>query len=181
MKPDYRQLPQLCCRCGNGSSKGFLRPAASGQFFRSRKSHRKPVWVCNDCLQRPVRLNRAGQESPLERDVRSALMTFGEYFVCEFELDHFLYDFAFPSLRLLMEADSYTYHHTRKTKITDARKHKVAEAHGWKLVRVMKSANVGKKACALVRERRLELIRQSGLDEEEVRMFYQERYGAGGN
>ena len=150
--------------------------------FRPNTQYRKPpVWVCHRCLRLPVRENRQGHESHVERPVREALQVFGEWFVAERKIGAFIYDFAFPNLNLLLEVDSRTWHRSRHKRKVDAVKHANAETHGWKLVRVFNGPKIGKRAVRLVRARRLQLIRRFENDPEVVKMIYQEKYGDGGN
>lgn len=179
---EYRKLPQLCCRCFNRDIGGKLKVAEGGRFFRSSKFGRKPVWVCLTCLRKPVRRYRAGQETPPEREVRTALMVFGEHFIPEYKSGWYIFDFACPSIRLLIEVDSYTYHHGKKAAFNDHAKAKAARQAGWKLVRLSVGPKLGKRACSAVRKRRMQIF-LDGVDGDEqlAHMMYEQRYGHGGN
>lgn len=177
----FKALPQLCCRCKNKDIGGRLKMPDQGQFRPNLKYRKAPVWVCNHCLNNPIRENRQGQESPLERQVREALQIFGEPFVAERKIGKFIYDFAFQRLKLLIEVDSYTYHRSNKKKMIDATKHRNAVQHGWRLVRVRGKSKLGKRAVQVIRARRMELIRDLEPNAEIAKMIYEERYGNGGN
>src|SRR6267142_1906043 len=153
-------LPQLCCRCQNRDIGGKLKMPSYGRFFRSRKYNRQPVWICLSCLENPVREARSGQESPAERKVSIALQCFGEHFLPEYKLGSFVFDFAFPRLKLLMEVDSWTWHHTGRRKQNDARKLRYAEKCGWRPARLKVGPKLGRRACGLVRACRLLCIEE---------------------
>lgn len=175
---NYRELPQLCRRCRNRDIGGKLKMPELGRFFRSKKYNRAPVWICLNCLKNPVRIQRPGQESPAERKVSIALQCFGEYFIPEYRLGPFIFDFAFPKLKLVMEVDSWTWHHTRSRKQSDARKLRYAEEHGWELMRLRVGPKLEKRACELVRSCRLSRIQERfGVDEPMARLIYATRYG----
>ena len=175
---NYRQLPQLCCRCRNRDIAGKLKPPETGRFFPSKKYNRPPVWVCLQCLQNLVRIQRPGQESPAEKKVSIALQCFGEHFIPEYRLGPFIFDFAFPKLKLVMEVDSWTWHHTRSRKRNDARKLQYAQENGWKVARLRVGPKLGKRACDLVRACCLLRIRETfEAPKEMARVIYATRYG----
>lgn len=148
-----------------------------GRFFASKKYNHPPIWVCNNCLQHPVRQRRPGQESPAEREVSIALQVFGEQFIPEFQLGPFLYDFAFPKLKLLMEVDSWTWHHSRNRRIRDGRKVSFAHEAGWEFRRLKVGPKLGKRACNTVREMRLIKIKKTwGEDDTLARDIYEVTY-----
>lgn len=169
-----RELPQVCCRCRNKDIDGFTKPPSAGKFFRSQKYNKQPVWVCRTCLsQQRERPQKPGRESPLNRRVREALMVVREQFFPEYEMKHdtgfYYFDFALPKLKLLLEIDGWSYHHTKRQKIRDACKHKFAEAHGWKLIRVKGKTKVGLRAVRAVHEyRRQKLSAWAGTDDPET-------------
>lgn len=152
-----------------------------GRFLPNTRHRKAHVWVCNPCLAKPQRQHRKGLETPLEKKVREAVQVFGEPFVAEYKIGKFLYDFAFPRLKLLLEVDSRTWHSSKHKKHVDRVKGGIANEHGWKLVRVFNGPKVGLRAVKLVRARRYQLIRRIEGDPEVVEMLYQEKYGDGGN
>jgi hypothetical protein len=175
---NVRALPQLCCRCRNRDIGGKLKSPELGRFFRSKKYNRAPVWVCLPCLKNPVRLQRPGLESPAEKKVSIALQCFGEQFIPEFSFGPFIFDFAFPKLKVLMEVDSWTWHHTRSRKQNDARKRRYAEENGWEVVRLRVGPKLERRACELVRACRLLRIREGlGVNDKMARLIYATRYG----
>lgn len=174
MNMNVRGLPQICWRCQNKDISGFTKPASAGKFFRSQKYNSQPVWVCHSCLsRRRERPQKPGRESPLNRRVREALMVVGEQFFPEYEMKHgtgsYFFDFAFPKLKLLLEIDGWSYHHTKRQKIRDACKHKFAEAHGWKLIRLKGKTKIGLRAVRAVRDYRLQKLSSfAGTDDPEA-------------
>lgn len=178
MNTAFNSLPQLCCRCRNRDIGGKLKMPDKGRFFRSKKYNHPPVWVCNGCLQHPVRIRRAGQESPAEREVSIALQVFGEHFIPEYQLGPYLFDFAFPKLMLLMEVDSWTWHSSRSRHARDGRKTSFAREAGWELHRLRVGPKLGKRACHAVRTMRLLTIKQTcDVDDKEAREIYAVKYG----
>ena len=177
----FRTLPQICCRCNNRDTQGFAKMPHLGVFRPNTKYRKPPVWVCHACMSKPQRRYRKGLETPVEKKVREALQVYGEHFIAEYKIGKFIYDFAFPKLMLLLEADSRTWHSSKHKRRVDAVKHVNAEAHGWKLVRVNNGPKVGNRAVRLVRARRFQLIRRIENDPAVVKMLYQEKYGDGGN
>jgi hypothetical protein len=174
----FSTLPQLCCRCRNRDIGGKLKAPDQGQFFRSKKYNRPPVWVCHDCLRHPVRQRRPGQESPAEREVSIALQVFGEWFIPEHQLGPFIYDFAFPKLKLLMEVDSWTWHHSRNRRVRDGRKASFAREAGWEFFRLKIGPKLGWRACYAVRAMRLWRIKETwGDDVPLARTIYSMTYG----
>lgn len=85
-------------------------------------------------------------------------MTVGIQFIQEYEMRHssgsYFFDFALPRLKLLVEIDSWSYHHTKRHKIRDACKHSFAEANGWTLIRLRGKSKIGLRAIRAIREYR---------------------------
>jgi very-short-patch-repair endonuclease len=154
-----------------------------GWFLPNTQYRKVHVWVCLSCLSKPQRQHRKGLESPLEKKVREAIYVFGEPFIAEYKVGaaKFLYDFAFPKLKLLLEVDSRTWHRSERKRRVDAVKKANAVTHGWKLVRVFNGPKVGLRAVRLVRARRYQLLRRFDSNPDVVEMLYQEKYGDGGN
>ena len=94
----------------------------------------------------------------------------GVYFVAEYQMRHrtgsYFFDFAFPKLKLLLEIDSWTYHHTRRQRIRDACKNRFVEENGWRLIRLKNGSKLGLRAVRAVRKFRNERVAA----EEEQRM-----------
>ena len=78
----------------------------------------------------------------------------------------YFFDFAIPKLRLLLEIDGWSYHHTRRQRVRDACKHKFAEEQGWKLIRLKNKSKVGQRAVkAIGNYRREKLSKFAGTDD----------------
>jgi len=126
-------LPQVCKRCRK------LKAATLGQWVKRKSRCHDKSWVCDACLSKPevARLKRPSQpESPPEKRVREALSATGLSWKQEYPLEKFIYDFACPKLRLLVEIDSWTYHHTRQQRSRDQAKDLLAKKLQWELVRL---------------------------------------------
>lgn len=54
----------------------------------------------------------------------------------EYSLGPFIYDFAVPKIRLLIEVDSKTYHRGNRKLARDREKDALARREGWAIVRV---------------------------------------------
>jgi very-short-patch-repair endonuclease len=96
-------------------------------------------------------------ETPPEREVREALSTCGFKVVAEFQLGKFIYDFAVPKLRLLLEVDSRKFHRLpwqrRKDKLKDA----WAKSQHWEVARLPVGPGLGTAALSEVFERARQL------------------------
>ena len=79
---------------------------------------------------------KRGKESPIERIVRSELLSKGYWVAQEYPLGPFRYDFAIPALRAIVEVDSHTYHDHPSRKARDRAKSALAESGGWTVCRV---------------------------------------------
>ena len=77
------------------------------------------------------------------------LINYGMPFDQEKPLEGFYYDFSIPSLNLLIEIDSHTYHKQISRQRIDRAKDAVAKRMGWKLVRVRDPDIEGKLVAAL--------------------------------
>lgn len=125
-------LPQVCNRCGQ------LKPIECGQFHWSRVKYHKRLWTCRECADRPrvKRLCRKHDETPIETEARLAIEETAEEAYAEYGLANFVFDFALPRLRLLIEIDSKTYHSAAWRKKRDANKTAWATQNGWHLARL---------------------------------------------
>ena len=125
-------LPELCSKCRQ------LTPADQGSFV---VKDRRRFFICNACHKKNQKRKRlvAGKthrESPAERSLRTFLTDEGYRPVCEYPIEEFQYDFAWPRWRLLIELDSKRYHTATAKKIRDRQKDAMAIKHDWLLVRV---------------------------------------------
>ena len=121
------------------------KPESLGKLKTSRTRHNTKYFVCDNCgLNTPVqRKNRVNQETPPEREVREALSGCGFKAEAEFKVDRFIYDFAVPKIRLLIEVDSQRYHRLPRQIKRDRQKDKVASQFHWKLVRLRTGSGLG--------------------------------------
>lgn len=127
------ELPQVCVKCRK------LKVAHLGEFFKSRSRYNRRYWICSQCLEEPKveRLARHQHpSSPIEEEVSKRLAPCGYKVFQEYKLGKFIYDFAVPRLRLLIEVDSYSYHKSKRQLRRDLLKSKSAKAEHWCLVRI---------------------------------------------
>lgn len=136
-------LPELCSRCRK------LKQPDLGKFVGTSQ-YRRRVFVCFACLdkQAPAKRGRDRQPSPDEKAAAVTLAASGLKFVQEHSLGPFWFDFAIPSLMLLVEIDSHTYHRFPRQLRRDRDKQRYAEAGGWKVVRVRRPDAAGKVTAA---------------------------------
>lgn len=124
-------LPQVCVKCRK------LKLATLGKFIKSARWG-KSSWMCLACAE-PTgvqRMCRRNDETPPEREVRSWLTQKKVPAVAEFSLKGFIFDFAIPTKRVLIELDSKRYHRCRRHLARDAIKTKTALDDMWKIIRV---------------------------------------------
>lgn len=74
-------------------------------------------------------------ESPIEDILLDAFSEFGVVPVAQFPVPPFRLDFAFPEIKLAIEADGHAYHSTKSQKERDAYRQKRLEEQGWKVER----------------------------------------------
>ncbi|MDB6175053.1 MAG: hypothetical protein JWL59_4364 [Chthoniobacteraceae bacterium] len=138
-KPNQEALPQVCARC-----KGFA-VSEKGRFVKSREAFGKRRWLCTTCLTTPAfapdNVTRPKRrESPVEKRARMVLLNiYNEHmliFVPEYQMDKATFDFAIPSLKLLIEIDSKSYHSSERQKKRDRWKTAVAKENEWTLFRI---------------------------------------------
>jgi len=146
-------LPQLCRKCGKQKAASLCKK------FKSRSRFNSYYWICLHCLETPeiTRGTRQNNESYPERKVREALQVAKIYAKAEYEMGGFIYDFAFPNLRLLIEIDSRRYHRSGRQVNRDKMKDQYASGHEWKLVRINAGDSVGNQAVQTVLDRKREL------------------------
>jgi very-short-patch-repair endonuclease len=136
-----------------------IKPSALGRFVRSKTRYNHKYFVCDNCGSTPPihRHHRQNQESLPERQVRETLQHCGFRVDAEFKLTPFIYDFAVPALRLLIEVDSRSYHRFPRQQKRDRVKTLHAQRKHWKLVRLKVNESVGLEAHLAVKERAEEL------------------------
>lgn len=145
-------LPQVCARCHKQKA------ANTGRFFWSRTRYHTRVWVCFECLDRPkiLRLARPGEETPLEKEAREALEQLHVKAFAEYPIGRFIFDFAIPKLRMLIEIDSVTYHRRWHNMLADKRKNEWAQKNLWHLVRI-RAPDIAQQVVHAVMKRAQEL------------------------
>lgn len=129
---NHRDLPQICVKCRKLKmpNLGTTVPGYRYNTFR---------FTCFECSSKPkvTRLCRTNNETQPESEVRQWLAKNGyTNAVAEYKLRPFIYDFAVPSLGLLIELDSKSYHQHPRHKIQDAKKDLHATSQGWTVKRV---------------------------------------------
>jgi very-short-patch-repair endonuclease len=146
-------LPQICIECRQ------LKAESLGRYFKIRSRHNVQRFICSACDEKEnlPRLNRRNDESVPERIVRMAVSRLGFEAYAEFLLGPFIYDFAFPKLRLLIEIDSRRWHRGYSRKQRDKRKSAYAADQGWALVRLDVGENLDTRAELAVRNRASQL------------------------
>lgn len=151
------KLPEVCSRCRK------VKMPHLGEFSFARGRYNRRIWTCFECRgKQPALAPRIGRQqhppSPVEREVSKTLAELNVGAVQEYQLpgQPFFYDFAVPSLRLLLEVDTHSYHNHRSRQRRDRIKSERAEEANWKLVRI-EPPNVGLKAQLAVERRQSEL------------------------
>lgn len=144
-------LPEYCSKCHK------LIDPENGRFT---VKNRRKFFICFNCIEKKKNSRRelaaggkARRESPAERSLRTFLTDNGFKPVCEYPLDEFQFDFAFPNIRLLIELDSKRWHKTILSRCRDKRKTEIALAHDWKLVRIQVGRWMRNDAYAAVKDR----------------------------
>lgn len=142
-------LPEVCTKCHK-----LIDPSLGAYIVKNRKKW----FICNSCREKKTKSQRAlagktRRESPAERSLRTFLTDEGYKPVCEFPIEQFQYDFAFPKLRLLMELDSKRWHSSQRAIIRDKRKAKVAKDNEWMLVRISVGRWMKNDALAAIKQR----------------------------
>ena len=100
------------------------------------------------------RLARHEDESFAERLVRHTLQELHVEAVAEFGLGPFIFDFAIPRLRLLLEINSRRWHARPRRQKRDRAKAKAAQASHWELVALPVDARLQVKVVQAVAQRR---------------------------
>lgn len=150
-------LPQVCITCRQ------LKLPELGRFIPVRSRFNKKIWKCNACTDRdaakPFRQGRLRhRESPVEISVKQQLRETGYRFIQDYPMGPWFYDFAFPTLRLMLEIDGRSYHQTPRQRDRDAVKEQFARSRGWKLVRLTAGVKTDLEAerAVLLREREMD-------------------------
>jgi very-short-patch-repair endonuclease len=138
-------LPQVCRHCHQ------LKLPELGRFVKVPGRHRGEAFVCLACLARRTSAMTRGRDqrtSPDAREARQVLLATGTPFTQEYQLGPYWFDFAVPSLRLLVEVDGRTYHRHPSRRARDRVKQELAEANGWRVARVSRPDVAGKVRAA---------------------------------
>ena len=124
------RLIQQCIRCRKWKEPSLGRFI----FIPSSRQPQVPKFICAHC-DRPRRFKtgrrRTRPPSPLELRARRTLLDYGLPFTEEFALEPWTFDFAIPSLALLVEVDGKVHQYRRRK---DYLKHRDAKAAGWGIV-----------------------------------------------
>lgn len=120
-----------------------------GKFVRRRGRCHEVYFLCFACDSNPAfTRGRERKASPDEVEARCTLLEIGLPFKQEVALGHYWFDFSVPSVRLLIEVDSQTYH-SGKRKLRDVSKQFLAESQGWQVIRVRRPDIKGKLVAAV--------------------------------
>lgn len=114
------------------------------------KNRSQPLFICASCDTKPAFIRhrkRIHKPSPLEIRARRALMDYGLPFEEQKPIGPWEFDFAVPSLALLIETDGRTYHRHRKGK--DRAKANEAVRAGWAITRLTSEDLEGRLVAAL--------------------------------
>ena len=144
LSPLERQLPQFCYRCANHKYGGLGRNPAEGSFVNCHGRH---VWRCYECSRA---LLRGSHHSPAEREIEVVLKAARCPYKAGYRIGPWYFDFAFRRPRILLEVDSWTYHHGWRRTVTDYSKDQAAERAGWHLARVRGERGLGHRVLCLV-------------------------------
>jgi very-short-patch-repair endonuclease len=145
-----KDLPQVCCRCR------LLKVAELGRFFVSRHRHGVRRWICAACdaPEAVPRLRRHGHESHAEARVRRTLALLQCRALAEYPLGPYIYDFAIPRLRLLIEVDSKQWHRAYDRRRRDRQKDSHASSEQWTLVRITVGPDLERNVAQVVARQR---------------------------
>lgn len=145
-------LPQVCVRCRK------MKVSSLGKFHWSRHLYHRRVWVCDDCAEKTTvpRLVRKSNETPIEKEAREAIETSGEKAYAEYTLGRFIFDFAIPKLRLLIEIDSESYHSSWQSKDRDRQKNEWAKRNHWEIARI-RSPDIGSQVLKVISDNKKRL------------------------
>ena len=143
------ELSELCYLCRH------LKDPSLGQFEKVPGRCHDRRFVCAACREkraaRPWRRGRDREPSPLERQAKSALLESDYLFEQEYQLGKLWFDFAIPTLRLLVEVDGKHWHAHPSRRKRDRMKSAIAAKAGWAVARVQLPDLEGKVAAALHR------------------------------
>lgn len=121
-------LPQVCHKCRK------LKVPQNGFFVKVPGRCHDQRFICFNChtrINKPEARGRSGRSSPIEKEVRTALITTGYRFESEYKVGPFWVDFVIPALRLAIEAQGLTFHRGRQRKARDKAKKAALEKLGW--------------------------------------------------
>ena len=145
MSPVERQLLQYCHRCANHRYGGLGRNPAEGLFVNCHGHH---VWRCYECFKA---LLHGSHHSPAEREIEVVLKAARLPYVAGYRIGPWYFDFAFRRAGILLEIDSWTYHHGWRRMVTDHSKDSAAAQAGWQLHRVRGERGLGHRIIMVVK------------------------------
>jgi very-short-patch-repair endonuclease len=146
------ELPELCVAC-----KELKMPVCG--IFKIHTNGRK-TFKCLACeAKEDIKKRKSGSKKPsyAEIEIMKAFDRLSVQYIREYVLGYFYYDFFIPSLYLIIEVDSVTYHINRRH--NHRSKNETAYNHGIELVRVLwrDGMDIYGTTCAVIAKRKNEL------------------------
>jgi very-short-patch-repair endonuclease len=138
-----RTLPQYCAWHKRYFPREPFRSFAAdeGSFIQN-----KTLFVCQRCRQKAQYKPRR-KESPIEELVAHSFVRQRFDFRQHFPLGEFVYDFAFPRYRILLETDGQVYHKNRpRGENTPGSREHTAKVNGWRLIHVKNGPLLAERA-----------------------------------
>ena len=114
------------------------------------KNRSNPIFICANCDTKPAFTRRwasARRPSPLEIRAQKTLIKYGLPFEPQKRIGPWRFDFAVPSLGLLIETDGHSYHRHRCGR--DIAKAKEATRIGWAVTHLTSEDLEGRLVAAL--------------------------------
>ena len=153
---NQKRLPQICIKCRQ------MKTPDLGKFSKSRLKHNKLNFTCDQCLsnqdEKVVRIKRPFKESRPEAIVRTLLSSVKNLECCaEYPIGKFIFDFAIPKIRLLIEVDSKTWHESYLKKRRDKAKNQIATEQHWRLVRLTNGPRLKRRVREIIESHASEL------------------------
>jgi very-short-patch-repair endonuclease len=144
-----RQLPQYCTwhRRFFPHEKWRAYSASEGRFVKNNS-----LFVCQRCLQKD-RTFKPRPHSPIEVTVAQELKRRNYDFRSQFEIGDFVYDFAFPRFKILLDVDGKSCHKKPPTGFhTPGSRENTAKVNGWRLIHVRNDPRLVERAIQAVCE-----------------------------
>jgi very-short-patch-repair endonuclease len=142
-----RKMPQRCVFHKRYFPK---EPTRIFSFNEGRFVKNNSLFVCYRCLQKE-RSVKGRTNSTVETTVAQELTRKNIDYRQQFKLGEFIYDFAFPRFKILLDTDSKTYHdHPPAGHDTPGSRENTPIAHGWRLVHVENGSRLAERAVKVV-------------------------------